>query len=115
VPFRNSLDAAAAAHLSWARTTDRAARTAPATAALQRSLEQRIDPDGVMTLENRRKAVRNFQRASALKASMAAADKRRALREAKERQAAESDRREREDLQRPQDAAVRRAGEKSTK
>lgn len=42
----SSLGAQIAAHESWARTANRAARTAPARAAMQARFEQLVDPDG---------------------------------------------------------------------
>ncbi|MDP9393843.1 MAG: hypothetical protein M3Q27_06080 [Actinomycetota bacterium] len=44
----SSLRAQIAAHESWARTTDRAARTAPARAEFDRRFERQVDPDGVL-------------------------------------------------------------------
>jgi len=38
-----------AAHESWARTTNRSARTASARAALQAKFEKEVDPDGTLT------------------------------------------------------------------
>ena len=38
-----------AAHTSWANTPDRAARTAPARAALDARFERQVDPDRVLT------------------------------------------------------------------
>ena len=44
-PIR-SMTAKLAAHESWARTTNRSARTAKARAALQAKFELEVDPDG---------------------------------------------------------------------
>lgn len=44
------------AHESWARTTDRAARTAPARKAALERFERQVDPDG--TLDPAERAVR---------------------------------------------------------
>jgi hypothetical protein len=41
------------AHVSWSRTEDRAARTAPARAAMLRKFECQVDPEGVLTPEER--------------------------------------------------------------
>lgn len=61
------LHAQIAAHESWAHTVDRAARTAPARAALMAKFEREVDPDGTMRpaerarlAEHKRKA--HFQR-----------------------------------------------------
>lgn len=51
------------AHESWARTPDRAARTAPARAALLDRFEREVDPDGVMTPETRKAAAENARKA----------------------------------------------------
>lgn len=47
------LRAQIAAHESWARTDDRAARTAPARAALMARFEREVDPDGVLPIAER--------------------------------------------------------------
>lgn len=44
-----SLIARLAAHESWARTPDPAARTAPARRALLDRFEREVDPDGVLS------------------------------------------------------------------
>lgn len=61
------LHAQIAAHESWASTPDRAARTAPARAALMAKFEREVDPDGTLPpaerarrAEHKRKAY--FQR-----------------------------------------------------
>jgi hypothetical protein len=41
------------AHESWARTVDRTARTAPGRRAFLARFEQQVDPDGVLTPEER--------------------------------------------------------------
>jgi hypothetical protein len=45
-----------ASHESWARTPDRAARTAPARAAMLAKFEAQVDPDG--TLDPAERAIR---------------------------------------------------------
>ena len=42
-----------AAHESWARTTDRAARTAPARAAMVAKFEREVDPDSSLSPQER--------------------------------------------------------------
>ena len=74
MPFRTRNQARAAAHESWARTTDRAARTAAAREAQLVKLESEVDPDGVMTPGDRRKAARNALVARMLRAAEKAAD-----------------------------------------
>jgi len=51
-----SLRARVAAHTSWAATTDRAARTAPARRAALDRFERQVDPDG--TLDPAERALR---------------------------------------------------------
>src|SRR6266516_1250844 len=41
------------AHVSWARTPDRAARTRPARQAFLARFEAEVDPDGVLSAEER--------------------------------------------------------------
>lgn len=47
-PAEQSLRASIAVHESWARTPDRAARTAPAREAFLERFEREVDPDGVL-------------------------------------------------------------------
>jgi hypothetical protein len=79
-------------HTGWARTVDRAARSAHAQKASPSSLEYhlaRVDPDGVMTPENRAACAKSAQRAYmktlALKSSIARRQKRAAEKAAKKR------------------------------
>jgi hypothetical protein len=51
------------AHESWAKTPDRAARTAPARKAAMDRFEREVDPDGVMSPEDRAKAAENARTA----------------------------------------------------
>jgi hypothetical protein len=48
VGSERSLAARIAANESWAATPDRAARTAPARAAMLKKFEQEVDPEGVL-------------------------------------------------------------------
>jgi hypothetical protein len=50
-----SLIASIASHESWARTTDRAARTAPARAAMDAKFEREVDPDNTLLPAERAK------------------------------------------------------------
>lgn len=52
-----------AANESWARTTDRAARTRAARQGLDAKFEREVDPDRVMSPADRAKAVANARRA----------------------------------------------------
>jgi hypothetical protein len=47
-PADRALIARIAAHESWAKTSDRTARTAPARAAMMAKFEREVDPDGVL-------------------------------------------------------------------
>ncbi|MGW4365430.1 hypothetical protein ACWEKT_07270 [Nocardia takedensis] len=48
-----TLRARIAAHESWARTSDRAARTAKAREALLTKFDRLVDPDGLLSAEER--------------------------------------------------------------
>ncbi|WP_410669148.1 hypothetical protein [Amycolatopsis sp. cmx-4-68] len=48
-----ALAGAIGAHTSWANTTDRAARTAPARKASLERFEREVDPDGTLPPEER--------------------------------------------------------------
>lgn len=63
MPFRTSTQARAAAHASWAKTADRAARTAKAREAALAKFEREVDPDNKMSARDRRKAAVNAQKA----------------------------------------------------
>jgi len=65
-PEQRGLRARIAVNESWARTTDRTARTAPARAAGPGSSEYweaRVDPDGLMEPSTRVKAAENARKA----------------------------------------------------
>lgn len=65
---------------SWSRTKDRKARTAAGTRNSPVSVDYwltRVDPDGVMTDDDREKAARNAQRAHMLRLAKASAAARR--------------------------------------
>lgn len=65
-PQERSLRARLAVHASWARTTDRAARTRPATDASPVRLsywERRVDPNNEMDEATRAKAAENARKA----------------------------------------------------
>jgi hypothetical protein len=52
-----------AVHTSWANTTDRSARTAPAREAFRARFEHQVDPDGVLPPEDRAERVRHAVKA----------------------------------------------------
>jgi hypothetical protein len=58
-----SLLASIASHESWARTPDRAARTAPARAAMQARFEREVDPNNELLPEERAKRAQNAKAA----------------------------------------------------
>lgn len=58
-----SLIASIASHESWAKTQDRAARTAPARAAMAAKFEREVDPDNVLPPDVRAKMADNAKSA----------------------------------------------------
>jgi hypothetical protein len=52
-PAERTTRARLAAHVSWARTGDRSARTAAGTRALLDRFERQVDPDGVLAPSER--------------------------------------------------------------
>jgi hypothetical protein len=82
MPFKSKNAARAAAHGSWVKTPDRSARTAPARAAMQAKREREVDPDGLMTPQDRAKAAENLRMKQLLVASQKAVDRRQAKRAA---------------------------------
>ena len=52
-PVERTLQARIAAHESWAKTSDRAARTAKARDALLTKFDRVVDPDGLLSPEER--------------------------------------------------------------
>ncbi|XVV05815.1 hypothetical protein ACQPW3_10665 [Actinosynnema sp. CA-248983] len=51
------------AHVSWSRTADRSARTAPARRASMARFEHQVDPDGVLPAEERAKRAAHARKA----------------------------------------------------
>jgi hypothetical protein len=62
-PAERSLRARMAVHTSWAHTTDRAARTAPARRAALQRFERQVDPDGTLNPAERRRRAEQAMRA----------------------------------------------------
>jgi hypothetical protein len=58
-----SLAASIAAHESWAKTTDRAARTANARRAMLDKFEQQVDPDGTLQPAERARRAEHARKA----------------------------------------------------
>lgn len=76
------LSAARLAHLSWAKTPDRAARTAPARAGLMAKFEREADPDGTLDPAERTKRAEHLRKAFYLDMSRRAAEARRVRKDA---------------------------------
>lgn len=62
-PSTRSQVARIAAHESWANTPDRAARTAPARAALSAKFEHEVDPAGQLTPAERAQRAESARKA----------------------------------------------------
>lgn len=62
-PVQRSMRASVAAHVSWSRTIDRAARTAPARRAALDRFEKQVDPEGILDDETRQKRALAAKRA----------------------------------------------------
>jgi len=67
------LRAQLAVHTSWANTTDRTARTAPATAASMARFETQVDPDGLLPPEERARRAEHLRKAHMAKLAFASA------------------------------------------
>ena len=62
-PAERALRARVAVHTSWAKTGDRAARTAPARRAALERFERQVDPDGSLTDAERARRAEQAMRA----------------------------------------------------
>jgi hypothetical protein len=62
-PAQRKLRARFAAEKSWANTSDRTARTAPARQALYERFVREVDPEGTLPLEERTRRAEHAQRA----------------------------------------------------
>jgi len=62
-PSERSLRARLAVHSSWARTSDRSARTAPARRTALQRFERQVDPDGVLAPAERAQRAEQAMRA----------------------------------------------------
>jgi len=85
-PEERTARAQMAAHESWAKTTDRAARTKTARDALLSKFANEADPDGALTPEQAAAAARSRQHAHMARMRMAKATKARQARQAAEAQ-----------------------------
>jgi hypothetical protein len=74
-PEQRRLASVIGAHRSWANTSDRTARTAPARDAFLKRFEREVDPDGVLEPAERSQRAESARRAHmtalALKSSIA--------------------------------------------
>ena len=80
-----------AAHESWARTPDRAARTAPARAALLARFERDVDPDGILSPDERASRADHKRRAYFGRLALTSVKARRARAVVAEGEAAEAE------------------------
>jgi hypothetical protein len=71
-PRERSLRAQIAAHASWAKTPDAAARTARARAAFFDRFLREVDPDGTLPVDERARRAEHALRAHMLRLSLAA-------------------------------------------
>ena len=62
-----NINARIAAEISWARTSDRSARTRPAREAFLKRFEREVDPDGMLPLDERRLRAEHALRAHMLR------------------------------------------------
>jgi hypothetical protein len=62
-----NINARIAAEISWARTSDRSARTRPAREAFLKRFEREVDPDGKLPPEERRRRAEHALRAYMLR------------------------------------------------
>lgn len=76
-PAERSLRAQIAAHDSWARTSDRPARTAKARAAALARFEREVDPNGELTPQERAKRAEHARKAYFARLALASARARR--------------------------------------
>lgn len=65
------------AHISWANTEDRTARTAPARRALDAKFEKLADPDGTLLPAERAKRVESIRKAHYARLALKSAQARR--------------------------------------
>jgi hypothetical protein len=76
-PSERVLQARMAAHISWAKTDDRSARTAPARKAALARFEEQVDPDRRLTPTERARRAEHAQRAHMTRLALRSAQARR--------------------------------------
>ena len=62
-----NINARIAAEISWARTSDRSARTRPAREAFLKRFEREVDPEGKLPPDERRRRAEHAKRAYMLR------------------------------------------------
>lgn len=90
-PDERHLVSSIAAHESWAHTSDRTARTAPARAALMAKFENQVDPDGTLPPDERRIRANHLKAAYFKRLALKSAKARRARSIIAEGEAAEAE------------------------
>ncbi len=76
-PSERVLRARMAAHISWAKTDDRSARTAPARKAALARFEDQVDPDGRLSATERTRRTEHAMRAHMTRLALRSAQVRR--------------------------------------
>jgi hypothetical protein len=76
-PTERALRARLAVHTSWANTSDRAARTAPARQAALERFERQVDPDGFLSDAERARRAEQAMRAYMARLALRSAQARR--------------------------------------
>ncbi|WP_216917815.1 hypothetical protein [Nocardia noduli] len=79
-PSERTLQARIAAHESWAKTPDRAARTAKARDALLSKFDRLVDPDGLLSPEERAYRAKQARKAHYTRLALKSASTRRGRR-----------------------------------
>lgn len=77
-PAERSLQARIASNISWASTTNRSARTAPARAAFNERFERQVDPHGILLPAERARRAENARKAHFQQLALKSARARRA-------------------------------------
>ena len=76
-PGELRLRASLASHASWAKTTDRSARTAAARRKFDERFEREVDPDGVLSPAERTRRAANARKAYYARLALKSAQARR--------------------------------------
>ena len=80
-PQKRTMIGRIAAETSWARTDDRAARTAPARKAMLDRFEREVDPEGVLAPAERARRAEHARKAYFTRLALKSAQSRRKARE----------------------------------